>query len=369
MSEFKEIGIVVSEFQEPADPFAMRKQESEIIIHQEYVAGLHRIEENKYLQVVFSLHRSEGFRLVGPRYDGEVTGVFASRSPKRPSPIGITTVKLIERNGARLRVSGLDALNGTPILDLKPYEPGLDEASMQEVIKEKEIASPRREIIRLIKSGDLEQLLFKAGSLHGHLCPGLALGVIAGAYGMKEFGLNNDGMEELLAIVETNNCFTDGIQYVSGCTLGNNALIYRDFGKTAVTFTRRDGHGLRLVTRPDYREFQKEQFPEFAQLFQKVVTERKGDDQDKLRFKKTAAKTGVALLKIPVGHLFKIEEVKAELPEYAPIHGSVSCQRCRETVMSSRIVSVNGAELCMACAKAEYHALTGWGIQKFSRRV
>lgn len=366
MSKFEEIGVVVNGFQEPTDPFEMRKYESEIIIRDEYAAGLHRIEENKYLQVIFSFHRSEGFRLVGSRYDGEVTGVFASRSPKRPSSIGITTVKLIERNDNRLRVNGLDALNGTPVLDLKPYEPRLDEASLEEVIKAKEIANPRQEIIRFIKVGNLEQLLFKAGSLHGHICPGLALGVIAGVYGMKEFGLNNDGMEELLAIVETNNCFTDGIQYVSGCTLGNNALIYRDFGKTAVTFTRRNGQGIRLVARPDYREFQEERFPEFAQLFQKVVTERKGDDQEKLRFKKTAAQTGLALLMIPVENVFKVEEVEVAFPEYAPIHGSVYCKRCRESVMSSRIVSVNGEQLCMACAKADYYELTGWGIHRFS---
>ena len=85
--------------------------------------------------------------------------------------------------------------------------------------------------------------------------------------------------------METNNCFTDGIQYISGCTLGNNALIYRDYGKTAVTFTRRDGQGLRISVRPDFKQFQKERFPEFAALFQKVVAERNGTDLERVKFR------------------------------------------------------------------------------------
>ncbi len=366
MREIREIGFVKNKFREPADPFEIRKHESEIIIVQEYADGLHRIEENKYLQVIYSFHQSEGFKLIGPRYDGEVTGVFSSRSPKRPSSIGITTVKLIARNGNRLRVSGLDALDGTPILDLKPYEPRLDEPSLEELGKEKEISNPRQEIIRLAKSGDLESLLVKAGSLHGHICPGLALGVIAGAYGIKKYGPKNDGMEEFLAIVETNNCFTDGIQYVSGCTFGNNALIYRDYGKTAVTFSRRDGHGIRMIVRPDYKQFQEEHFPEFTKLFQMVVTERNGDEQEKLRFKKAAAETGIALLKIPTENIFKVEEVKAKLPKYAPIYGSVTCKDCRESMMSSRTVLLNGEQLCMTCAKEAYYELSGCGIQNIS---
>ena len=364
MDRFREIGTVVNGYNGPADPFEMRKHESEIIIKDEYVQGLYRIEEHQYLQVVFSFHKSEEFRLVGPRYDGEVTGVFASRSPKRPSPIGITTVKLIACNGNRLLVSGLDALNGSPVLDLKPYAPGLDEASVEKLVREKELAHPRQEIERMVKTGELETLLLKAGSLHGHICPGLSLGVIAGAYGLKEFGLDNDGMEGLLAIVETNNCFADGIQYVSGCTFGNNALIYRDYGKTAVTFTRRDGQGLRLIVRPDFKQFQNRRFPEFAALFQKVVTERDGDNLERIKFRQSAAETGIALLEIPVENIFKIEMIQTELPKYAPIHGDACCGCCRETVMSSRIVPLNGEQLCMACAKGEYYELTGWGIHR-----
>jgi len=95
--------------------------------------------------------------------------------------------------------------------------------------------NPREEIEKLIQKGDLEALLRKAAELHGHFCSYLTYGVKAGYIAVKEMGLKNAGMEEIVAIVETNNCFSDGIQIITGCTFGNNALIYKDVGKTAVT--------------------------------------------------------------------------------------------------------------------------------------
>jgi formylmethanofuran dehydrogenase subunit E len=112
----------------------------------------------------------------------------------------------------------------------------------------------RTEIERLIKDEDLDSLLRKAGELHGHWCNYLAYGVKAGCYGIKQMGITNTGMEEIIAIVETNNCFSDGIQMVTGCSFGNNSLVYRDLGKTAVTITRRDGQALRIALDPDLGE-------------------------------------------------------------------------------------------------------------------
>jgi formylmethanofuran dehydrogenase subunit E len=68
-------------------------------------------------------------------------------------------------------------------------------------------------------------LLKKSGELHGHFCNYLSYGIIAGVYALKKLGVSHTGMEELIAITETNNCFSDGIQMVTGCTFGNNALI------------------------------------------------------------------------------------------------------------------------------------------------
>lgn len=362
MAEIMEIGLVKSAITAPADPFYMREQESLIIVNEPFAEGLYRIEENEYLTVVFHFHQADGYRLKGPRYDGEVTGVFASRSPYRPGAVGVTTVRLLERKGNELRVKGLDAIDGTPVLDIKPYTPSLDETEREKVERDREIQSPRQEIVGAIRRHDLRYLLHGAGAIHGHFCPGLALGVIAGVYGMKEFGLANDGMEELLAVIETNNCFSDGIQYVTGCTLGNNALIYRDYGKTAVTLCRRDGKGLRLAVQFDYREKLNQLVPEFAPLFQKVVTERKGDEADGLEFKKAAAKASFMLLELPWEDIIKAASVTIAIPEYAPIRESIVCENCHESVMGSKIVELDGKRFCRYCAGGGYRELNGAGI-------
>ncbi len=85
------------------------------------------------------------------------------------------------------------------------------------------------EIERPIAAGDRQGLLYKAGELHGHLCGHMAYGVKAGYIAMRELSLKSQGMGEVIAIIETNNCFSDGVQMVTGCSFGNNALIYRDF--------------------------------------------------------------------------------------------------------------------------------------------
>jgi formylmethanofuran dehydrogenase subunit E len=91
---------------------------------------------------------------------------------------------------------------------------------------------------------------------------------------MRELGIRNVGMEELVAIVETNNCFSDGIQLVTGCTFGNNGLIYRDYGKTAVTVARRDGATIRIALKPDFDDSVAEKYPDANALFDKIVVRR-----------------------------------------------------------------------------------------------
>ncbi len=121
------IGVVKSNFTDPTDWEEMRKYISEIVVKPEFKDGLYKIERNEHLQIIFQFHLSEGYKLKAPRRRGKVRGVFASRSPKRPNPIGLTTVELIEKEGRILTVKGLDALDGSPVLDIKPHSPLLDE--------------------------------------------------------------------------------------------------------------------------------------------------------------------------------------------------------------------------------------------------
>ncbi len=91
-------------------------------IEPEFELGLTDIEGFSHLFVIWAFDRSEGFELVGmPPSDNRPHGVFATRSPKRPNPIGLTVVELIRREGPRLHVRGVDMLDRTPILDIKPY--------------------------------------------------------------------------------------------------------------------------------------------------------------------------------------------------------------------------------------------------------
>jgi tRNA (adenine37-N6)-methyltransferase len=88
----------------------------------EFEAGLTDIEGFSHLFVIWVFDRSEGFDLIGtPPIDNRPHGLFATRSPRRPNPIGLSVVELIARDGAHLHVRGIDMLDGTPILDIKPY--------------------------------------------------------------------------------------------------------------------------------------------------------------------------------------------------------------------------------------------------------
>ena len=91
-------------------------------IKPELELGLTDIEGFSHLFVIWAFDRSEGFELLGtPPSDNRPHGVFATRSPKRPNPIGLTVVELLRREGPRLHVRGVDMLDRTPILDIKPY--------------------------------------------------------------------------------------------------------------------------------------------------------------------------------------------------------------------------------------------------------
>ena len=101
---------------------AKHDAEGTLEIFPEFAAGLADIEGFSHLYVIWAFDRSEGFDLVStPPTDPRPHGVFATRSPRRPNPIALSVVELLAREGPVLRVRGIDMLDGTPILDIKPY--------------------------------------------------------------------------------------------------------------------------------------------------------------------------------------------------------------------------------------------------------
>jgi tRNA-Thr(GGU) m(6)t(6)A37 methyltransferase TsaA len=116
------IGRVENSFDTSAAPETIAETESRIILDPAFAEGLTGLESGDQLLVLFFFDRSEGYDLLQhPRGDRsrELLGVFSIRSPRRPNPIGATVVDVLQIDGNVLRVRGLDALNGTPILDLK----------------------------------------------------------------------------------------------------------------------------------------------------------------------------------------------------------------------------------------------------------
>ncbi len=226
---------------------------------------------------------------------------------------------------------------------------------------------PRYEFSRAIGQKDLAACLLKTAEIHGHFCPGSALGVMASVWGLSQLGLDSslsDGLEELMAIVEINACFTDGVQAVSGCTLGNNALVLRDLGKHAVTFTLRgSGSGVRVRVRPDFQSQISRAVPEFYPLLERVIIKREGGRKIAETFKTTASKAAFALLEMPFEQLLISQPFTPELPDYAPIAESLICPVCGEQVMASKVVTEgDGKGLCLTCAEHRAAQVDGRGI-------
>lgn len=221
---------------------------------------------------------------------------------------------------------------------------------------------PREEIWNLVREGKNEELLERAAVLHGHFCPGLAMGVKASLIALQQLNLEHDGMEDVLTIVETNSCFSDGVQYVTGCTFGNNALVYRDLGKTGATFVKRGEKGVRIMKKKDSRDNWENRFPEYSELFEKVVKYRKGTQEDRKKMMEIAKEISHFVVDLEPEKLFKIKEKDVTLPEYAPIHESYICEKCGESVMSTRTVKKEGKTFCLLCGEAEYFELDGHGM-------
>jgi len=120
---FLPIGYVENEFDEPVPSDQIEAVESRIVLNPYLVEGLEGLQPGQQIMVIFHFHLPQDFDLLQhPRGDRERTkrGVFLLRSPQRPNPIGVTVVDLLVIDKNVLQVRGLDAINGTPVLDIKP---------------------------------------------------------------------------------------------------------------------------------------------------------------------------------------------------------------------------------------------------------
>ena len=132
------VGTIHTEFKEiegmPIQPTGAKGIPGEIEIKEKYADGLKDLEDFSHIHIIYLLHRVEGYMLeVKPFMDNATHGVFATRSPKRPNRIGMSVVKVNKVEGNKVFIENVDVLDGTPLLDIKPYVPQLYEDTIDEL--------------------------------------------------------------------------------------------------------------------------------------------------------------------------------------------------------------------------------------------
>ncbi|NPU85185.1 MAG: tRNA (N6-threonylcarbamoyladenosine(37)-N6)-methyltransferase TrmO [Syntrophaceae bacterium] len=128
---FRPIGIIHSPFSNPADmpiqPTGAKGVPGRAIIESAYRDGLKDLEGFSHIHLLYAFHLSEGYALhVKPFLDDRLRGVFATRAPRRPNAIGLSVVRLVRVEGNVLHIEDVDVIDGTPLLDVKPYVPAFD---------------------------------------------------------------------------------------------------------------------------------------------------------------------------------------------------------------------------------------------------
>ena len=170
----------------------------------------------------------------------------------------------------------------------------------------------------------LDEELQRAVEFHGHLCAGLMIGWRMTKIALRELGSQEKSQdEELVAVVESDNCAVDALQVLSGCTAGKGNLIFRDEGKQAFTIgSRRSGRAVRVVMRATAR-------------------------QNMARYRQMSP---AEFLAVPEEELFTWQEVTANFPPPARVFPSVVCASCGEAVMEPRARVKDGRIVCRSCA-------------------
>lgn len=131
---YRPIGVIHSPFKEPRgapiQPKAAEGVKGTVEVFDEFKEGLADLDGFSHVILIYHFHLSEGYTLkVKPFLDDTRRGLFATRAPRRPNPIGVSVVPLVRIDGATLHVSNVDIIDGTPLLDIKPYVPEFDRKS------------------------------------------------------------------------------------------------------------------------------------------------------------------------------------------------------------------------------------------------
>ncbi len=193
------------------------------------------------------------------------------------------------------------------------------------------------------------ELIKKTTEFHGHWCPGLAIGIRAAELALREIGKASD--EEIVAVVETDMCGVDAIQFLVGCTFGKGNLIFKDYGKNAFTFyRRRDGKAIRLVTRPSSTASDDQE-----SLMNKLREKMEGKDltdEEKKIWQETREAISKRIMESNLEDLFEVKTPSDPEPRRARILISLICESCGESVMETRTRRLQNKTFCIPCFEA-----------------
>jgi formylmethanofuran dehydrogenase subunit E len=179
---------------------------------------------------------------------------------------------------------------------------------------------------------------------HGHICPGLLIGVRAAELAQEYLNISRDNDEELLAIVETDSCGVDAIQAILGCTFGKGNLVFKDYGKNVYTIVSRDkNRAVRIAQKFGATAFRESE--RFRELNRKAsLTDDEEAEKENL--------IGILFEKImtmPLDEIFSWKDVELEIPGRAQIRSTLKCADCGEGVMESRSYETEAGTLCIPC--------------------
>jgi formylmethanofuran dehydrogenase subunit E len=180
---------------------------------------------------------------------------------------------------------------------------------------------------------------------HGHMCPGLAIGIRVAEQAIVEMG-ERPGDEEVVAIVETDNCAVDAIQFITGCTFGKGNLIHLDYGKNAFRFIRRsDSKAIRIRVKPDAWNPLRPDEDQLTKRWREGTTSEM-EKQEAVRLQQQRTEM---ILNAPLTDLLEVQSIQPEIPARARIFNSVACARCREKTMETRLHLLEGKAYCPEC--------------------
>jgi len=229
--ELKQIGVVRSEI-EKRDDMPVGGVNAQIEIFDEFAPALAGIDGNTHIILLCWLHEADRNVLKAvPRKISESLpeqGVFSLRSPARPNPISVTVARIHRRYGKYLFLANVDVIDGTPVLDIKPYQAGWD------CVFSAKNPDRSQKIKKMMPQGYKESLVREALNYHGERCTGLAIAVRMGTVANLMLGcdLRND---DVGIIIGKNPCISDALIGITGARLGNGRLLFNLRPKQKVT--------------------------------------------------------------------------------------------------------------------------------------